>query len=134
MTEITHTGTISAIKENIVSVEITQKEACGSCALKDACLQSVKQHIIEVECDRPNNYSVGQKIELVISSKQAFYASVYGYVIPLILVLLSLFLSFFYTKDEIIASLFGLGVLLPYYFLLYLFRNNLKKNLIIKIR
>ena len=38
-----------------------------------------------------------------------------------------------FTKDEIIAGLFGLGVLLPYYVFLWIFRNKLKEGLVIKI-
>lgn len=134
MTEITHSGTITAIKQNIITVEIAQKEACGSCALKDACSQTTKQHQIEVETQTPEKYQTGQKAEVTISSKQAFYAALYGYIIPLFLVILSLFLSFILTKNETTAALCGLGILIPYYILLWIFRNNLKKSLIIKIR
>lgn len=134
MTEIAHSGIITAIKQNIITVEIAQKEACGSCALKDACSQTTKQHKIEVEAETPENYKTGQKVEVIISSKQAFYAALYGYIIPLFLVIFSLFLSFIYTKNETTSALCGLSILFPYYILLWIFRNNLKKSLIIKIR
>lgn len=133
MTEVTHTGIITAIKQNIVCVEIMQKEACCNCALKDACSQTTRQHIVEVECKNAKNYKVGQNVEVLISGRQAFIASWYGYIFPLILVIFSLFLVFIFTKDEIIAGLFGLGILLPYYFLLWIFRNKIKECLIIKI-
>ena len=133
MTEITHTGIITAIKQNIVCVEIMQKEACCNCALKDACSQTTKQHIVEVECNKASDYKVGQNVEVLISGRQAFIASLYGYIFPLILVIFSLFLGFIFTKDEIIAGLFGLGVLLPYYVFLWIFRNKLKEGLVIKI-
>lgn len=133
MTEITHTGIITAIKQNIICVEIMQKEACCNCALKDACSQTTRQHIVEVECDKTSDYQVGQNVEILISGRQAFIASLYGYIFPLILVIFSLFLGFIFTKDEIIAGLFGLSVLLPYYVLLWIFRNKLKEGLVIKI-
>ena len=133
MTEITHNGIITAIKQNVVSVEITQKEACSSCALKDACSQTSKQHIIDVVCTESNNYKVGQCVEVSISQRQAFIASMYSYIFPLILVIFSLFLSFIFTKNETIAGLAGLGVLLPYYILLWFFRNSFKESLLIKI-
>ena len=52
MTEIIHSGTITAIKQNIITVEITQKEACNSCALREACSQTTKQHQIEAETQK----------------------------------------------------------------------------------
>ena len=133
MTEITHTGIITAIKNNIISVEIIQKEACSNCALKDACSQTTRQHIVDVECDNPKDYKIGQNIEVLISGRQAFIASMYGYIFPLILVIFSLFLCFIFTKDEILSGLFSISILLPYYVLLWIFRNKLKENLIIKI-
>ena len=134
MTEVTHTGIITAIKHNIVCVEIMQKEACCNCALKEACTQTTRQHIVDAECPNPLDYKVGQSVEVLISGRQAFIASLYGYIFPLILVIFSLFLGFIFTKDEIIAGLSGLGVLLPYYVLLWIFRSKLKEDLVIKIK
>lgn len=51
----------------------------------------------------------------------------YGYLLPFILVLFALILSFETTGNEALAGLSALGILIPYYIILYFFRHSLKR-------
>jgi sigma-E factor negative regulatory protein RseC len=51
----------------------------------------------------------------------------YGYLLPFIIVLITLIVSSSLTNNEITAGLLALLVLIPYYITLYFYRNYLKK-------
>ena len=53
----------------------------------------------------------------------------YGYLLPLILMVIALVGVLKATHSEGAAALSALGVLVPYYVVLYLFRNKLKNKL-----
>jgi len=55
-------------------------------------------------------------------------AVIFGYFIPFVLLIFTLLLVENLTKDEGIAGVAAIGILLPYYVGLYLLRNFLKKK------
>ena len=51
----------------------------------------------------------------------------YGYLLPFVLMLTSLILFYETTGNEAVAGLVALSILIPYYIVLYFFRNTLKR-------
>lgn len=134
MSEIVHTAIITSVIENKIKASFERNEACGNCALKAACGQIAEQHEVMLQVDDGTKYAVGQKIEIVISGMQAFYAAFWGYILPLLVVLATMFCTYISTADEIICaalSLFSLGI---YYIVLFIFRKYFKKTFQIRIR
>ncbi len=130
MSEITHEATIVDIKKNTITVELVKTEACKSCAINNVCQQ---KKTMSLYVDNPENFSKGQKINVFIAEKQAVTAIFWGYVFPLILVILSLFLALHYTGSEVIAAIVSLIVFPLYYLGIYFFDNKLKKILSVRI-
>lgn len=73
------------------------------------------------------HYSAGDEITVLLKETQGFQALFYGYVLPFLLVLITLIIASSVTNNEIFAGLLSLGILIPYYITLYFLRDNLKK-------
>ena len=133
MNEIVHTGVITAVAKNKVTLRLSSA-ACDGCALRGACVPSARSKK-GVDCETPDaeNFIPGQTVEVVLMPAQAAGAAFWGYIAPLILVLTVLFtVSAF--GGETPAAVLSLGILPVYYLMLWLFRGRLKKALQIKIR
>ncbi len=132
MTEdyIRHQGKIEKVEKHKVYVRIEQKAACSDCHAKFVCLASDKKDkIIEVN-DNSGCYSPQEDVIISARSSMGLFAVVIAFAIPLILVIISIVAGMNTTGNEGIGGLAGLSVLVPYYFILYLFRDKLKKKFI----
>lgn len=89
-------------------------------------MADVREKEVEITNFR-GKYIPGQEVSVIFRESLGFKALFYGYVLPFLLVLFMLIFSYYVTKNEIIAGLSGLGILLPYYIMLYFFRGVLKK-------
>lgn len=133
MNEIVHTGVITAVAKNKVTLRLSSA-ACDGCALRGACGPAARsKNGFDVETPDAENFIPGQTVEVVLMPAQAAGAAFWGYIAPLILVLTVLFtVSAF--GGETPAAVLSLGILPVYYLMLWLFRGRLKKALQIKIR
>lgn len=129
-TKIKHSGIVDSVAGDCVKVRILQSSACSSCKVAAHCHASeTKEKIIEVMGVTPGAYSCGEHVVVTADTSVGFRASLYGYLLPLILMVLALVLVLQFSHSEGGAALSALGVLVPYYFILYFFRGKLKKNL-----
>ena len=103
------------------------QSACSACHAKGACTVADYQDK-EIEINHfTRNYSPGQEVTILFRESQGFKALFYGYVLPFILVLLTLIIATSFTNNELIGGLLALAILIPYYTTLYFFRHLLKK-------
>jgi positive regulator of sigma E activity len=126
-------GIIEGIKENRIKIKFHPLSVCASCQTKSVCnLKANQSDTIEI-VDKSGNYSVGEEVNLIIKKSIGYTALFLGYLLPLIIVLLFLvfFLSLGY--NEIFAGLGSLFLLAPYYFILYLVRENIRNRFEITI-
>jgi sigma-E factor negative regulatory protein RseC len=56
----------------------------------------------------------------------------YGFFLPLVVMVAVLFVSYALGSSEIQAALYGIGSLIPYYLLLYVFRKKIEKDFVFK--
>ena len=63
----------------------------------------------------------------MFKESKGFTALFYGYVLPFLIVLITLVVVISITNNELYGGLLSLSVLIPYYIILYLFRHQLKK-------
>lgn len=126
--KVLHEGVIQEVSENKLTVMIVNASACSSCHAKGACLASdMKEKEIEIY-RFSGEYKLGQTVNIVGKTSQGYKAMFYGYVVPFILVFVTLIVSLSVTQSEGLAGLLSLVVLVPYYAVLYLFRNKLKRS------
>lgn len=126
--KITHEGIIQKVSENKITVMIVSASACSSCHAKGACNASDMQEK-EIEIYHFNGeYHPGQLVNVVGKAKQGYKAVFYGYLLPFIFVLATLIVAGIFINNEGLTGILSLAVLIPYYIVLYFFRDKLKKS------
>lgn len=123
---IEHEGWISEVKENTVIVRILSLSACASCHSKAACtLSDIKDKYVELTPRK--KYEVGEKVIVVMRQSLGTIAVLLSYVVPFIVLLVSIIIFDSLLNNEGLAGLFSLGILALYFIVLYFFRHRLKK-------
>lgn len=132
--KIRHAGIINSIREKSVQVRILQSSACSGCKVASHCnAAETKEKLIDIAVDEPGCYQVGEKVVIVADASVGFIASLYGYLLPLLLMVLTLVIVLGTAHSEGVAALSALGMLVPYYIILYLTRNRLRNQLTFEI-
>ena len=125
--QIDHVGTISYIKDEKITVSILNVSACAGCHAKSACSMSdMKEKEIDI-IDYSSSFKLGEEVKVVYQESLGWLALLLAYVLPFVLVLITLFIATAFT-NELISGLMALGILLPYYSLLYFLKDRLKKT------
>ncbi len=119
---------------NRAMVRILQSSACSACKVAAHCNASeTKEKLVEVWVADTQSYSKGDSVVIVADAAVGLRASLYGYLLPLAVMVATLVAALRITHSEGVAALTSIGVLVPYYLLLYLFRHHLKKRLTFEI-
>jgi len=127
---ISHEGIIDRISNGVAHVRIVQNSACTSCKVASYCNSAEsKEKIIDVRCIDESKYAVGQAVTVLAAQSVGMKAVVLAFIVPTILLLATIMGCVGYGLSDGIAALAGVGILLPYYFVLYLNRKKLENIL-----
>lgn len=130
MNKIKHSGIVDSVEEECVHVRILQSSACSACKVASHCNASeTKEKLIDVVDVQAAVYRPGDLVTVVADASVGFRASVLGYLLPLALMVITLVVVLAITRSEGAAALSALGVLIPYYIVLYLLREKMKTKL-----
>lgn len=133
--EIEHTGIIQSISGSQMKVMILQQSACSGCHAKGACTSAdVDDKIIDVDIEPGNSFKTGDWVTIYGRTSMGMFAVLIAFVVPFLLILLTLVVLGRFTTNEAISGTVSLAILLPYYFVLSLFKDKLKKRLKFKVR
>ena len=125
---IRHQGKVERIENQKIYVRISQKTACSDCHAATVCLSSdKKEKIIEVN-DNSGYFDLQEDVLVSVRQSKGFFAVFIAYVLPLLIVILAVVAGISVSGDEVVGGFAGLATLLPYYFILYLMRDKLKKK------
>ena len=128
--KIKHAGVVDGVEGECVRVRILQSSACSACKVAAHCNASeTKEKIIDVMDADASHYQKGDQVMVVADTAVGFCASLYGYLLPLILMVVTLVGVLAATHSEGLAAVSALGILIPYYGLLFLMRNKLRNRL-----
>jgi len=126
--KVLHAGVVREVSENKITVVIVNASACSSCHAKGACIASdMKEKEIEI-FRFTGKYHPGQHVNIVGRTFQGYKAAFYGYLLPFLLVFITLFVGISLTENEGLAGLLSLAVLIPYYTAIYFFKDKLKST------
>ena len=132
---IRHDGIIRNIDNKYYYVSIIARSACASCHARGICnISEIQEEIIEVPRKENKNYKTGDKVEVLMEKTSGAKAVMLGYVIPFIILLITLIVSLSLFKNEGVAGLISIGILIPYYLFLYFIKDRLKKTFVFKIK
>ena len=108
-------------------VSIISKAACVSCQVNNSCsISDIEEKEVEIS-HFTKEYITGQEVTVLFKESKGFVALVWGYILPFIIVLLTLIVALEITRNELQGGLISLAILIPYYTTLYFFRHRLKK-------
>ena len=128
--KIKHAGVVDGVEGECVRVRILQSSACSACKVAAHCNASeTKEKIIDVMDADASHYQKGDQVMVVADTAVGFRASLNGYLLPLILMVATLVGVLAATHSEGLAAVSALGILIPYYVLLFLMRNKLRSRL-----
>lgn len=128
--KIKHAGVVDGVEGECVRVRILQSSACSACKVAAHCNASeTKEKIIDVMDADASHYQKGDQVMVVADTAVGFRASLYGYLLPLVLMVVTLVAVLAASHSEGLAAVSALGILVPYYVLLFLMRNKLRNRL-----
>ena len=133
--DIRHSGIVKRIDDDFVYVSIVSQSACASCHAKGACnITDLNEEVVEVPRRDSSHHEVGDRVEVAMRKSQGTRAVMLGYLVPFLLVIVTLILALVLLGNEGLAGMLALAVLIPYYLLLYLRRNRLKRTFTFSIQ
>ena len=133
---IKHQGIVENISGAHLQVRIVQTSACAACSVKGHCTSAdAKEKLIDVidmaaaETCRP-----GDRVWVTGQLSMGVMAVMLAFVVPFLLLVVSLFVFMAFLNDELSAALISLSLLVPYYFVLWLNKSRLGKRFSFSIR
>jgi sigma-E factor negative regulatory protein RseC len=131
---IEHSGIVQHIEGKHIRVQIVQESACSGCHAKGTCTAAdMKDKYVDVEADT-SDFKPGDAVMLYGQSSMGLLAVLLAFVMPFILILITLFVLKSQTDNETLSGAIALSVLVPYFIILSFFNQKLKAKLKFQIR
>jgi sigma-E factor negative regulatory protein RseC len=124
---IDHDGIVQRNEDNKVIVAISASSACSGCHAEGSCsLSGHEEKLIEVQ----GKYDVrpGDAVTVLMKQSMGYTALFLGYLLPLIIVVSLLVALVSFKVPELASGLISLVVLIPYYFIVFLFRKTVNNK------
>ena len=126
---ISHEGVITKITDDELEIKILAQSACAACHAKSACGRGEQaEKILTVPRPKDRAFDINQKVNVRMAIGQGNKAAVLAYLIPIVLLLAVLFVCLGLSMNEGLAALISIVALIPYYIVLYMKRDQLKKR------
>lgn len=128
--EFEHEGRVKTVGVGYITVGFMAQSACTSCQARSKCgMGEAEEREVRVETNKSNSYKIGDKVTIAVEYGMGIMAIVIAYVIPFVILLLSLFIMVGVGVNEGVAALSSLGFLAIYYAGVYLMRNKIEKTI-----
>lgn len=126
---IKHQGIVEKVDGRHVIVRIVQTSACAACSAKGLCNASESKEkridVYQVE----ETYQVGEEVVLCGTASMGMQAVILAFGIPVLLLLVALFVSMRLSDgNALLSAMVALGVIVPYYLIIYIGRSKLDKT------
>jgi sigma-E factor negative regulatory protein RseC len=127
--EVSRSGIVQEIGANgKIKVSIISKAQCVSCQLNNSCSSSdVKEKVIEID-NFGGVLKIGEMVDVSLKESAGFKALFLGYILPFLILFITLIIASEYSNDELFVGLLSLSTLIPYYLTIYLLQNVIKKE------
>lgn len=126
--KIAHDGIVTAVENGKVSVQIVQTSACLNCDARKACGMSEQSEKIITIAYNGTPPQIGDQVEIEGTTTMGLHAVRIAMVYPILLIVASMTATWYITDSEVVSALVSLGILIPYYIVLYLLRDKMEKE------
>ncbi|HIZ01149.1 MAG TPA: SoxR reducing system RseC family protein [Candidatus Bacteroides merdipullorum] len=126
---IKHRGIVENIEGNLLKVRIVQTSACAGCGAKGYCSSAeVRENEVEVMASDASAYRLGDDVWVMCEMSVGRRAVWWAFAFPFLILLASLCLFLSLDCGELWAAMFSLFLLVPYYYIMWLFRKRLERQ------
>ncbi len=120
---------MTKITDDEMEIKIISQSACAACHAKSACgMGEQAEKILTVPRPKGQEFHLFQKVNVVMKVGQGNKAAVLAYLIPILLLLAVLFVCLGLGLNDGLSALISIVALIPYYIVLYLCRDKLRKQ------
>lgn len=131
---ISHEGVVTKITDDELEIKILAQSACAACHAKSACgMGEQAEKILTVPRPKDKEFHLLQKVNVTMAIGQGNKAAVLAYLIPILLLLAVLFVCLGLGVNEGLSAFISIVAIVPYYIVLYLRRDKLKKQFLYTI-
>ncbi|MDR2885702.1 MAG: SoxR reducing system RseC family protein [Rikenellaceae bacterium] len=132
---VEHTVTIEHIDGEAVDVVMHVEGACQSCKAQKLCgMDEGGEKRVTIHTDLAGEFAVGEQVVVSITREMSVKAVAVAYIYPFILMLVTLLVLLESGVTELVAGLASLGVLAAYFFVVWLLRGRIEKQMVFKLR
>jgi positive regulator of sigma E activity len=124
---IEHDGIVQKADEKSVTVRISSASACSGCHAEGSCTLAGKEEKI-IDISGTYNVMAGDIVTVVMKKSMGYIAVALGYIFPFLGVITILIILASLSVPELTAGLASLAILIPYYIILYFFRNRINNK------
>lgn len=124
---IKHQGIVAGIESAILKVKITQTSACAACSAKGMCHASEqKEKCIDIPfIPEQSQYQIGDSVTIMGKESMGLKAVLLAFVLPFCILITALaIILHLFPGREAEAALASMACLIPYYLILYAFREK----------
>jgi sigma-E factor negative regulatory protein RseC len=125
--KIQHDGTVKEVGVDSVVVSIVSCSACSGCQARGKCgMTENEEKIIDIK----GRYDVspGDKVTVQMEQSAGMRAVVLSYLVPFFIVTGGLLIFQSLSINELTAGLISIALLVPWFLILYLFRNKIDRS------
>lgn len=132
--QISRPGMVKSVSDQTILVSIETEEACVSCHARGTC-QPAGNKTKEIEISKgAADFTEGEMVLVLSTTRQGLKAVWIAYLLPLLVLLLSLAVLQMLMKNELIAASGALACLAVYYIGLSMNREKLSRSCSLSIR
>ncbi len=125
--QVEHEGIVASISGDTMIVRIVASSACSGCAAKGYCTPSEnKDKDIRVD-GFLGHFVLGERVKVIMQQSLGLRALCIGYIIPFVVVLVTLLVVYQITGNELASGLSALLILAPYYLIIKLLSRKITK-------
>ena len=130
-----HKGIVLSINGERIDVSILSESACATCKVKSACgMSETEEKVVSIFTHDAPAYRVGEQVVVSVTRNMGLRAVFLAYVVPFLVLLVSLLVLLEAGLSEAAAGLISLGVLALYYIVLWLMRRRIEREINFNIR
>jgi len=132
--KIAYQSVVTDVRPGILQVEIRDETVCSACsAQKSCCMSGNREKRLEIPFTS-GDYRLGDTVTIEGKASMGLKAVFIAFILPLILVLLTLSVATSMKIDEGQTAIISLSSLVLYYLGLYFFRNKFKQTFTFTIK
>ncbi len=125
-----HRGVVTSVDADAVTVSVMAESACAGCHAKGICGESGAERIIRVVTPDTSAYSVDDRVVVALKRQSMAMSSVvWGYIVPLVVLLVALFGSVALGFSDGVAAIASIVSVAIYYAGLYLTRKIFERKI-----